>query len=183
MAGHGDLMRAAVLHARADLRIEEVSVPTAGPGELLLRVEAVGICGTDAVEYARGPRQLPLERPGERHVVINGIAQEFDKVTGNIGAHPTASARHLHAEFRLQSKTLRKGDLAVQAQAPGGHQVVGDAPKPSPRKARVDPELKPLVGDPVAEQECDEHLRLCPRGHLQEKEATHQAAQATRRTA
>ena len=40
-------MRAAVFHGVGDLRIEERPVPTAGPGQILLRVAACGICGTD----------------------------------------------------------------------------------------------------------------------------------------
>ena len=40
-------MRAAVLHAPADLRVEEVARPTPGPAEVLVRVGAAGICGSD----------------------------------------------------------------------------------------------------------------------------------------
>ncbi len=40
-------MRAAVLHAPADLRVEEVPVPGIGPNEVLVRVMAAGICGSD----------------------------------------------------------------------------------------------------------------------------------------
>jgi 2-desacetyl-2-hydroxyethyl bacteriochlorophyllide A dehydrogenase len=40
-------MVAAVLHEPGDLRVEEVRKPQAGPGEVLLRVERCGICGTD----------------------------------------------------------------------------------------------------------------------------------------
>lgn len=40
-------MRAAVLHAPGDLRVEDVAVPDAGPGEVLVRVMAAGICGSD----------------------------------------------------------------------------------------------------------------------------------------
>jgi L-iditol 2-dehydrogenase len=40
-------MRAAVLQAFGDVRIEERDVPTPGPDEVLVRVEACGICGTD----------------------------------------------------------------------------------------------------------------------------------------
>lgn len=54
-------MRAAVLHGRGDLRIEETSVPVPGPDEVLLRVRAVGVCGTDAAEYADGPSMMPVE--------------------------------------------------------------------------------------------------------------------------
>jgi len=47
-------MRAAVLRGREDLRIEQVPVPTAGPGELILRVGAALTCGTDLKVYRRG---------------------------------------------------------------------------------------------------------------------------------
>ena len=40
-------MKAAVLHAFSDVRVEERDVPTPGPGEVLVQVEACGICGTD----------------------------------------------------------------------------------------------------------------------------------------
>ena len=40
-------MQAAVLHAPADLRIEEVPVPEIGPYDVLVRVRAAGICGSD----------------------------------------------------------------------------------------------------------------------------------------
>jgi L-iditol 2-dehydrogenase len=47
-------MRAAVLHGKEDLRIEDVPVPTAGPGELVVRVGAALTCGTDLKVYRRG---------------------------------------------------------------------------------------------------------------------------------
>ncbi len=47
-------MRAAVLRGQEDLRIEDVPVPTAGPGELVLRVGAALTCGTDLKVYRRG---------------------------------------------------------------------------------------------------------------------------------
>jgi L-iditol 2-dehydrogenase len=40
-------MRAARLMATHDIRTVEVPVPEPGPGEVLIRVEAAGICGTD----------------------------------------------------------------------------------------------------------------------------------------
>ncbi len=47
-------MTAAVLRGKEDLRVERVPVPTAGPGELVLRVEAALTCGTDLKVYRRG---------------------------------------------------------------------------------------------------------------------------------
>jgi L-iditol 2-dehydrogenase len=43
----GDRVRAARLYAVGDLRVGEEPVPEAGPGMSLLRVTAVGICGSD----------------------------------------------------------------------------------------------------------------------------------------
>src|SRR6204780_4934128 len=43
----GDRVRAARLHAVGDLRVGEEPVPEAGPGMSLVRVTAVGICGSD----------------------------------------------------------------------------------------------------------------------------------------
>lgn len=40
-------MKAAVLHASRDLRYEEIEKPKAGPGEVVIRVRAAGICGSD----------------------------------------------------------------------------------------------------------------------------------------
>lgn len=40
-------MKAAVLHAPGDLRVEDVPVPEIGGGDVLVRVAAAGICGSD----------------------------------------------------------------------------------------------------------------------------------------
>ena len=41
------VMKGAVLHAPADLRYEQVPIPSIGPSEVLLRVKAAGNCGSD----------------------------------------------------------------------------------------------------------------------------------------
>lgn len=40
-------MKAAVLHAPADLKIEKVPIPEIGSGDVLVRVRAAGVCGSD----------------------------------------------------------------------------------------------------------------------------------------
>jgi len=47
-------MKAAVLRGREDLRVEQVPMPLAGDGELVLRVGAALTCGTDLKVYRRG---------------------------------------------------------------------------------------------------------------------------------
>jgi len=46
-------MRVAMYYSNRDIRIEEVPRPKIGPGELLIRVEASGICGSDVMEWYR----------------------------------------------------------------------------------------------------------------------------------
>lgn len=47
-------MQAAVLHGREDVRIEEVPIPKAATGELIVRVGAALTCGTDLKVFRRG---------------------------------------------------------------------------------------------------------------------------------
>jgi threonine dehydrogenase-like Zn-dependent dehydrogenase len=46
-----ETMQAVVCHGPKDYRLEEVPVPTLGPGQALVRVEAVGICASDLKCY------------------------------------------------------------------------------------------------------------------------------------
>src|SRR2546423_739150 len=57
-------MKAALWHARDDVRVEEVPEPGApGPDEVIIRVSACGICGTDLEEYRAGPLFIPVGQP------------------------------------------------------------------------------------------------------------------------
>ena len=49
-------MRVAVYRSNRDVRVEERPVPRIGPGELLVRVWASGICGSDVMEWYRARR-------------------------------------------------------------------------------------------------------------------------------
>lgn len=53
-------MKASVLHAVGDLRLEEVPAPAAGPGEVLVRVAACGVCGSDIPRiFSKGTYHFP----------------------------------------------------------------------------------------------------------------------------
>ncbi len=57
-------MRAAVWHARNDIRVEDVPAPSApAAGEVIIKVGACGICGTDLEEYRAGPLFIPVDEP------------------------------------------------------------------------------------------------------------------------
>jgi L-iditol 2-dehydrogenase len=52
-------MRVAMYYNNKDIRVEEVPTPKIGPGELLVRTEASGICGSDVMEWYR-VKKAPL---------------------------------------------------------------------------------------------------------------------------
>ncbi|MGD9029991.1 MAG: NAD(P)-dependent alcohol dehydrogenase [Anaerolineae bacterium] len=47
-------MQASRLHGIGDMRMEDLPRPEPGPGEVLLKVAAVGVCGSDVHYYAHG---------------------------------------------------------------------------------------------------------------------------------
>ncbi len=47
-------MQAAFLYGIRDVRIDQVPTPTPGPGEVLLQIAAVGVCGSDVHYYLEG---------------------------------------------------------------------------------------------------------------------------------
>lgn len=72
-------MKAAVLHAPGDLRVEEVQVPAIGPGEVLVKVGAAGICGSDIGRVmVTGTYRFPTipghEFAGTVHAVGPGVS-------------------------------------------------------------------------------------------------------------
>ncbi len=64
-------MRVAMYYNNQDVRLEEMPVPSIGPGELLVRVEASGLCGSDVMEWYRVER-APLVLG---HEVAGTVAQ------------------------------------------------------------------------------------------------------------
>ena len=55
-------MRTAVLYGKEDIRIEERPRPTAGPGQMVVKISYVGICGTDVEFYKLGTTPTPLPK-------------------------------------------------------------------------------------------------------------------------
>ena len=63
-------------YGKDDIRIEEMPVPEAGPGELVVRIRASGICGSDVMHWyrtGRGPLVLGHEIAGEVTSVGHGV--------------------------------------------------------------------------------------------------------------
>ncbi len=79
-------MRVAMWYNNRDVRLEEMPIPQIGFGELLVQVEASGICGSDVMEWYRldrAPLVLGHEIGGEIVAVGDGVEryQEGDRVS------------------------------------------------------------------------------------------------------
>lgn len=67
-------MKAAVMHRVNDIWIEEIKKPIVGPGEVVLKVAACGVCGSDLDRmYKKGPHKLPLVTGHEFSAYIDEI--------------------------------------------------------------------------------------------------------------
>lgn len=74
-------MKVAMYYNNADVRLEEMQVPQIGSEEILIRVYASGICGSDLMEWYRLPK-APL-------VLGHEIAGEIVEVGGNVSKFKT----------------------------------------------------------------------------------------------
>jgi len=69
-------MRVAMYYNNADIRLEEVPTPKIGPGEILIKTIASGICGSDVMEWYRikkAPLVLGHEIAGEIVEIGEGV--------------------------------------------------------------------------------------------------------------
>ncbi|MFF2198791.1 alcohol dehydrogenase catalytic domain-containing protein, partial [Streptomyces sp. NPDC058157] len=80
-----ELMRAARLHVPSrTLTVEEVPVPSPGPGQVLVKVEAAGVCLSDVhlIDGTLTPLHLPGDTVTLGHEVAGTIAELGPGVTG-----------------------------------------------------------------------------------------------------
>jgi L-iditol 2-dehydrogenase len=104
-------MRVAMYYNNRDVRLQEMPVPAIGPGELLVRVKASGICGTDVMEWYRikkAPLVLGHEIAGEIAAVGEGLGdyRAGDRVF--VSHHvPCMHCRYCRAGHHSVCDTLR----------------------------------------------------------------------------
>lgn len=141
-------MKAAVLHGREDVRIEHVPVPSAAPGELIVRVGAALTCGTDLKVFRRGyharmivpPALFGHElagtvveagkgvddfAPGDRVVALNsapcGVCYYCERGQENL-CDDLLFNNGAYAEFiRIPSRIVAKNTLRVPEHVPLEH--------------------------------------------------------------
>ena len=84
-------MRIAMYYNNRDVRLEEMPVPEIGPGELLVRIHASGICGSDVMEWYRLSR-APLVLG---HEVAGEVVEVGERVEGYKEGDRVAAAHHV----------------------------------------------------------------------------------------
>jgi L-iditol 2-dehydrogenase len=68
-------MKAAVLHGREDVRIEQVEVPRLEPGDVLLRTRVALTCGTDVKVFRRGYHARMIRPPSVFGHEVAGVVE------------------------------------------------------------------------------------------------------------
>lgn len=117
-----DEMRQAVMTSPGVIEFRDVPEPVAGPGEVLLRIKRIGICGSDVhVNHGRHPfTSYPVVQGHEFSAEVEAVGEGVDGI--NIGGKATATPQIVCRECG----PCRRGDyhicddLKVQGfQAPG----------------------------------------------------------------
>jgi L-iditol 2-dehydrogenase len=72
-----EVMTAAVLYGKEDLRLEQVAMPHAGTGEIVVQVGAALTCGTDLKVYRRGYHAMMLKPPMPFGHELAGVVVEI----------------------------------------------------------------------------------------------------------
>jgi len=104
-------MRVAMYYSNSDIRVEEMSCPAAGPGELIVKVLASGICGSDVMEWYRiqkAPLVLGHEITGEIVEVGHGV-QNYHVGQRIAASHhvPCNTCRYCRCGHHTVCETLR----------------------------------------------------------------------------
>lgn len=104
-------MRVAVYYNNDDIRIEEIPRPEIGPKEIMVRVVASGICGSDVMEWYRikkAPRVLGHEIAGEIAEVGAEVSEYSVGQRVFVSHHvPCNECRYCKAGYHTVCATLR----------------------------------------------------------------------------
>ena len=104
-------MRRANYHGIRDIRVEDVANPDPGPGEVRVKIEYCGICGSDVHEYLHGP----FPRSPFGHEACGEIVDRAADVTSvDVGDHVLAFGPGAYAEYlNAPALAVRKLDESI----------------------------------------------------------------------
>ncbi len=147
-------MRAAMYYNNNDIRLEEMPTPQIGPGELLVRIEASGICGSDLLEWYRlhkAPLVLGHEVAGAVVAVGEGIEhyKEGDRISAAHHVpcntcHYCLNGHHTVCDT-LRSTNFDPGGFAEYVRLPGINVDRGVFPLPDEMSFEEATFIEPLA--------------------------------------
>ena len=121
-------MKVAMYYSNKDVRLEEMPIPEIGPDELLMKVVASGICGSDVMEwYRRDKVPLVLGHEGSGDVVeTGGRVEKFKEgdrvaVTHHVPCntcHYCLSGHHTVCDTLLRGTHFDPGGFASYIRVP-----------------------------------------------------------------
>jgi threonine dehydrogenase-like Zn-dependent dehydrogenase len=104
-------MKAALFYGGTDIRVQEIATPEPGPGQVLVRVLAAGVCGSDLHGYRRPDQTLDPPRT-KGHELAGEIAALGPGVEGlSVGARVGVEPAHLSSCG--QCRWCRRGDTQL----------------------------------------------------------------------
>ncbi|MEJ2671690.1 MAG: alcohol dehydrogenase catalytic domain-containing protein [Deltaproteobacteria bacterium] len=111
-------MLVAKYYHNKDIRLEEIPVPQIGPGEILVKVRASGICGTDVMEWYRikkAPRILGHEIAGD---IVESQSDRYHAGQRVFVSHhvPCQDCKYCREDNQTACDTLHQGNYD-----PGGY--------------------------------------------------------------
>ena len=147
-------MRVAVYHNNRDVRLAEMAIPKIGPGELLVRIRASGICGSDLMEWYRirkAPLVLGHEISGEVAEVGAGVARFRIGDRVFVSHHvPCGRCRYCRNGHQSVCDVLRSthfdpGGFAEYVRVPGINVELGTFPLPDEMTFEEGSFIEPLA--------------------------------------
>ncbi|MDR3155474.1 MAG: galactitol-1-phosphate 5-dehydrogenase [Deltaproteobacteria bacterium] len=115
-------MNAAVLHGKGDIRYERAPAPVPGPGEVLIRVRAAGICGSDVPRVLEGSaRFFPIILGHEFSGVIEELGPGAEGLSEGLAPGRRATAAPLVP--CMECPDCQRGDYALC----GGYRFIGSS--------------------------------------------------------
>jgi L-iditol 2-dehydrogenase len=118
-------MRAAVYRGVNDVRLEQVSVPEIGRGEILVQVHTCGICGTDLKKIATGSHSAPRIFGHETSGVVARVGEGVRKFAPGdrvVVFHHIPCGRCYYCQHKTfaQCATYKKVGCTAGFEAAGG---------------------------------------------------------------
>jgi L-iditol 2-dehydrogenase len=114
-----ETMHAAVYRGQSVVNVEEIPTPVIGPGEILIRVEACGICHTDLKKIEHNllapPRVYGHETAGVVAAVGRASRVPAGRSGGGISSHPVSECFYCRRKIYAQCPVYKKVGISRRA--------------------------------------------------------------------